>query len=367
MLQSQHSSQICETVDQVIDYFLKNQENSKLFTNSLPQEKTKQFSDILKSIKISPKNYKLKTFIHDLSFLIQSYLSIDNILDNPSDIQLIPYIVCSLFYEMSDFKNLPSNAESKPKLEFSFTQKTKLNNYLNFLLDLISEDPELLDTLTNSNATEIIESLRKILLTLIEITEKYEISAVVDYLKDVMNNIMRALKIFLCEKNLLIVNKMIKNDNMDKIFVLFSNDFTGKSSLEILTLMVKYGSIDPNFQNFMNEKKVLKTLAGINKNIMFLLAFLDLNFYFEFPNFNKSDLSEIQAEMKKQLCDLSEEKGQEIINKIYQFSFCDFNLQDHAERKKNAIFNLQKENQDKYIRQNYMEKIIITPSFIEVL
>ena len=127
ILQSQNSSQICETVDQVTDYFLKNPESTRQFSAST--EKSKHFADILKSIKISPKNYKFKNFIQDLAFLIQSYLSIDNIIDSSSDAQLLPYIVCSLFYEMTDFKNLPGNPpDTLPKLDFSFAQNTKLHN-----------------------------------------------------------------------------------------------------------------------------------------------------------------------------------------------------------------------------------------------
>ena len=96
------------------------------------------------------------------------------------------------------------------------------------------------------------------------------------------------------------------------------------------------------------------------------MAFIDLSFYFEFPSFSKFDLLEIQTNMKRQLSTLSEEKGQEFISKLYQFSFCDFPLLDNTERKKNALLSIQRENQDKYIRQNFMEKIVNTPSFIEV-
>ena len=167
---------------------------------------------------------------------------------------------------------------------------------------------------------------------------------------------MRALRIFYCERNLVVVNKLIKNGTLDSIFRFFANEIIAEQSLEMLTLMVKYGSIDLGFQGFMGERKVLRTLAGINKNISFLMAFIDLSFYFEFPSFSKFDLLEIQTNMKRQLSTLSEEKGQEFISKLYQFSFCDFPLLDNTERKKNALLSIQRENQDKYIRQNFLSQ-----------
>ena len=370
MLHNQNSSQIqiCETVDQIIDYFLVNPDYCKTFVTLSPPEKSKQFSELLKNIKSSPKNYKLKIFVQDLAFLVQSFTNVDSILNISSDLQLIPYIISSLFYEISEFKSIPGEKESKEKLNFSFTQKTKLSNYLIFLLNLISEDQELLDVLTNTYAYDIIESLRKILQSLMEISEKFDISDVFKNISDIIGWIIKVFKTFLCEKNLVIVNKLIKNQIMEKYFNFFSYELTAKSSLDILILLIKYGSVDLNFQEFMNEKKVLKNLAGINKNIEFLISFLDLNFYFEFSSFSQSDLFEIQKHIKQNLKFLPEEKGQEFIHRIYQLSFSDFNLLDsNLEKRKNPIFGIQKEhNENKYIRQNFIEKIVITPSFIEV-
>lgn len=367
MLQSQpHSSQICETVDQIVDYFYKNPENLHSFILLPLSDKTKHFSDLLKLIKSAPKGYKLNLFLQDLSFLIQSFLNVDNILENPSDIHLVPYIISSLFFEINEFTRSPDLLPTKQKLLFSFTHKTKLANYLTLLLDLLSEDQSLLDQITSFNAFEIVESLLKIMKSLIEVMKTYDILEVEGYLEDIMHWGLRGLKTLLCERNLIVVNKLIKHEKFEDFLILIENERTTKGFLEILILLVKYGSLDHNFQGVFKERHILRTLALLkSRKIPLLLTFLDLSFFFEFPSFNKSDLLEIQGSLKKQLGELTEENGGEFINRIYQFSFCDFNLIDRdINSKRNALNNLQKE--DKYIRQNFMEKIVITPSFIEV-
>lgn len=361
--------QICEVVDQIIDYFLKNKESLKAFQILSSHDKPKYFSDILKINKNSNKNYKVKSFIQDLAFLIQSFLNVSDVLDTSSDIQLIPYLISSLFFEISEFKCLPPEGnEKKEKINFSFSQKTKLSNYLYCLLEIISEDQELIELLLSTNAFEIIESLRKILKYMIEIFGKYDISQVEGPFKEIISWIMKTLRVFFCEKNLIFVTKLIQEDNLDKMLTFLFNDYTAKEALDILTLMVKFGSIDLTFQNFMQEKKVLKAVSLYTKKIELLLPVLDLNFYFEFPSFDKNDIVEIQKRIKAQLNEIQEDKGPEFINKIYQLSFCDFNLFDNnVDRKKNSILSLQKEKNDKYIRQNFMEKIVRMPSFIEVI
>lgn len=365
MLHTQNSTQLCETVDQIIDYFLKNPEKLKLFQTQSAHDKSKHFSDILKNIKSSPKNYKMKNFIQDLAFIIQSFLQISEILEALPD---KPYIISSLFYESNEFKCLPASEKGqKQKIQISVFKKTKLTNYLNCLSDFLSEDQEILELLITTNAFEIIEGLKKILNCILEISEQYDISETENSFKDIIKWIMKCFKVFLCEKNLTYVIKMINEEKIDQILRFFAHDLSSQEGLEILVLLVKFGSIDLNFQNFMKGRNVLKNLAIKTKKIDALLTILDLNFFFEFPSFNKNDINAIQKTIKQEMIKMPETQGADFIHKIYQFSFCDFNLVDqNYEKKKNNLINIQKESNGKYIRQNFMEKIIITPSFIEV-
>lgn len=364
MLHTQNSTHICETVDQIIDYFMKTPEKLKLFQTQAAHEKSKHFSEILKNIKSSPKNYKMKNFIQDLAFIIQSFLQISEILETLPD---KPYIISSLFYESNEFKCLPAREKGqKQKIQISVFKTTKLTNYLNCLSEFLSEDQEMVELLLTSNAFEIIEGLKKILNCILEINEQYDLSETETF-KDIIKWIMRCYKAILCEKNLTYVIKMINEEKIDQILRFFAHEISSQEGLEILILLVKFGSIDLNFQNFMKEKNVLKNLAFKTKKIDSLLTILDLNFFFEFPSFNKSDINAIQKTIKEEMIKIPEAQGADFIHKIYQFSFCDFNLVDqNSEKKKNNLMNIQKESNGKYIRQNFMEKIVITPSFIEV-
>jgi len=285
MIHHPNSTQICETVDEIIDYFSKNPLISHNFARLPPCDKSKNFSEILKTIQSSPKNYKLKTFVQDLSFLIQSFLNINNILESPLEKHLIPYIISSLFYEISEFKSMKNDGNLKENLVFFFTNRTKLSNYLIFYQDLLNEDQELMDLAINLNAFEIVENLWKILQQMIEIVKKYDISEILGYFNDIIQWIFKIFKTFLCEKNLIIVNKLIKNDIFESFVTFFACENTEEKSLEILILLVKYGSIEPNFLFFMSERRFLCKLARINPKIDFLIEVLSMNFAFEFPSF----------------------------------------------------------------------------------